>query len=865
MNQLVRQLFNELAALMPAEREKVLSERRIGQALRDDLESLLRCHSIQDESLSACVGDAAADMLRTASGGDCGAYRLIRPLGSGGMGTVYLAERRDSDIEQKVAVKLLWDGGKRPVWRNRFLRERRILASLHHPAIVHVVDAGHTADGRPYLVMEYVEGEPIDDYCAKSDVRDRLRLFVRVCEAVSHAHRRLIIHRDLKPSNILVDASGQPKLLDFGIAKLLDETGDATQTAERLLTPHYASPEQLAGESQTTATDIYSLGAVLCKLLTGRCPEQAAGDIGAHSGVSSDLDHILRKALRREPEERYGSVDAFAEDIRAVLDRRPVAARSGDVWYKTRRFVRRYWMPLLASGLVLASLGTGLYIANRERTVAQRRFAEVRSLANKLFDIDAEVRRSPGTTKARQLIVDTSLAYLRRLAADARGDPELGLEIGAAYMRVARAQGVPMQMSNLGQTDQAEQSLRAAEAMVRSVLVMQPGSRTAFFLMAEIAHDRMMLLGLRRTDDEATILARRAESWLDRCLDSGELDPADGEEVLLVQEHIANLYRSRGQFEDALRLCGRAMELAPKVGQPLHAGNVLQITTMAHRDRGELEDALRDSREAARILGAAPAGPHPPQGLIMNYAMALIREGEILGGEDAISMGRSAEAAAPLEEAFRIVEQIAAKDPQDANSRVPLSMAGIVLGGVLRSSDPNRALTVYDHTLRRLAEIPNNTRFRRDEARILADSSYALRALGRAAEARRRLDSAFSKLSELQLYPSEQIQAGSEAEAALRALADYEAGARNTRRAIEIYAGLLDRILAGGSKPDTVLADALHVSRIWSAKAALHRLEGRTDLAAALEAKRWDLWRHWFNAVPDSSFIRRQFEASALR
>jgi hypothetical protein len=168
--------------------------------------------------------------------------------------------------------------------------------------------------------------------------------------------------------------------------------------------------------------------------------------------LPADLDYILRKALRTEPEERYASVDAFADDVRALLDWRPVAARSGDFWDRTRRFLRRYWLPATAAAVTLAGLSVGLYIANHERAVAQRRFLEVRQLANKLFDIDTAVRRAPGTTKARQLIVDTSLEYLRRLAADARGDPELALEIGSAYMRVARVQGVPMQTSNLGQT-----------------------------------------------------------------------------------------------------------------------------------------------------------------------------------------------------------------------------------------------------------------------------------------------------------------------------------------------------------------------------------------------------------------------------
>ena len=229
----------------------------------------------------------------TAPGDVIGAYRVVSLIGRGGMGSVYMAERADGEIQQRVAVKLLRADGHRPVWRHRFLKERQLLASLHHSSIVQLLDAGQTADRQPFLVMEYVEGVPIDVYAARIDVRARLKLFLRVCEGVSHAHRHLIIHRDLKPSNILVDASGQPKLLDFGIAKLLDETGDVTQTVERLLTPNYASPEQLSGEAQTTATDVYSLGAVLYKLLTGMAPREQ------NSGRAESRDRAAEPAQSR--------------------------------------------------------------------------------------------------------------------------------------------------------------------------------------------------------------------------------------------------------------------------------------------------------------------------------------------------------------------------------------------------------------------------------------------------------------------------------------------------------------------------------------------------------------------------------------
>jgi serine/threonine-protein kinase len=396
MDHLARHLFHELADLPPSEREKLFAERRIAPEVRAEVESLLNFDSANDASLTERVASTAEEMLRSADGREpsqCGPYRLVRLLGEGGMGAVYLAERSDGEIQQKVAIKLLHAGAGRPAWRDRFLKERQLLASLNHASIAHLLDAGHTEDSGPYLVMEYVDGVPIDVHAAGIGLREKLTLFLRVCEGVSHAHRHLIIHRDLKPSNILVDASGQPKLLDFGIAKMLDETGDATQTVERLLTPNYASPEQMRGANQTTATDVYSLGAVLYKMLTGRSPRESAP--GRAETLPSDIDYILRKALRNEPEERYASVEAFANDISAFLDSRPVQARSGDAWYRTRKFLRRYWLPVAAASIAIAGLSAGLLVANRERAVAQRRFLQVRRLANKVLALDLVIRGFP--------------------------------------------------------------------------------------------------------------------------------------------------------------------------------------------------------------------------------------------------------------------------------------------------------------------------------------------------------------------------------------------------------------------------------------------------------------------------------------
>jgi serine/threonine protein kinase len=351
MNRQAETLFHELADLSPGEREHYFRERGVPAELRSEVEELLRFDSETTDPIPAYVAASAQQLLdasdQSVEAVRCGPYRLTRLLGRGGMGSVYLAERADGEVRQQVAIKILRYAGDEPLFLERFLRERQILAALTHPGIARLLDAGHASDGRPYLAMEYIEGVPIDAYAERLDLRAKLTLFTRLCEAVSFAHRNLIIHRDIKPSNVLVDSSGQPKLLDFGIAKILDAATDQTITQERLLTPEYASPEQVRGAAQSTAGDIYSLGAVLYRLLTGRAPHtftsgkpeavafvisstEPAAPSKVNPGLPKDLDFILGKALRKEPEERYASVDAFADDIRAFLELRPVRARSGD-------------------------------------------------------------------------------------------------------------------------------------------------------------------------------------------------------------------------------------------------------------------------------------------------------------------------------------------------------------------------------------------------------------------------------------------------------------------------------------------------------------------------------------------------------
>jgi predicted Ser/Thr protein kinase/tetratricopeptide (TPR) repeat protein len=871
MNARVADLFHQLADLSPEERSRYLAEHEIDDETRKEAERLLAFDSRDSAPLLRNIGLAAEGMLSRldALGRRCGPYRLLRVLGRGGMGVVYLAERVDGEVSQRAAVKLL-QPGLQDTQRERFLQEREILAALTHPNIAHLLDAGRLEDGQPFLAMEYVEGQAIDVFTAGLGIRRKITLFLKVCAAVGYLHRNLIVHRDLKPGNIVVTQEGEPKLLDFGIAKILDLATDHTVTGMRMLTPDYASPEQLMGERAGTTSDIFSLGAVLYLLLTGKPPHRseegspAAVTLSRREitrpskwapAIKGDLELILMKALRWEPQDRYQTVQQMADDLEAYLELRPIRARRGDLVYRARKVARKYWLPLSGATLAVAGLVVGLYVANRERAVAQRRFDEVRRLSNKLFDIDRRVLALPGNSRTRQLIVDTSLDYLRRLATDVEGDLDLALDMGTAYMRVGRVQGVPIS-PNLGQPDDAEQNLRIAERLIHSVLAARPDNATAMLRAAQIAHDRMVLAESRRPDTGALPLARESERWLEKYLSSGRADHAEMNQVSLLGANIANWYVRKDLMTEALSLLKRTIDVVRAANQPEQASRAYLIMARALRSTGDLDGALAATREGVIILEALP--PDIKQGWALNVGLILETQGEILGEDNAISLGRPQEAAEYFERTYRLALDWAQRDPDDSLSRFAVFGRGIRLAGVRRHSDPRGALSIYDEVLRRLAEVENNPRARRSEVMALAASTYPLRKMGRFNEARSRLDAAFSRLAGLKLYPAEQVTPGSEADHALRARAELQAGTGRIQLGIETYRQLLDRIMASEPKPESDLEDANDISNIYAAMTVLYRRAKLANPAAAMEGRRLDLWRQWDLKLPNNAFVRRQ-------
>jgi serine/threonine-protein kinase len=873
----VRELFREVAGVAPEERERILAEGWISPDLREEVESLLRHDSASGMSLTKRVSDLAQETLGWAKGmvSRCGPYRLVGLLGSGGMGAVHLAERQDGEIEQKVAIKLLRADADRPAWRERFLRERQLLACLNHPSIARLLDAGHTDDGRPYLVMEYVEGVAIDEYAAPLDLRAQLGLFLLVCDGVSHAHRHLIIHRDLKPSNILVDFSGHPKLLDFGIAKLLDVTADETRTVERLLTPSYASPEQLRGGVQTTATDIYSLGAVLYKLLTGRSPHDLSSDPAAAEPVMEessitapsrlrpkiprDIDHILRKALRYEPGERYASVDAFANDVRAFLESRPVQARSANIWYRIRKFLRRHRMAVAAAAIAISSLLLGLHIANRQRAIAQTRFVQVRQLANGVLALD-EFADANNSRKDMHDIVAMSKEYLEALVTEARTDQGLALEVADAYSVLARIQGIGM-ASNPARRTRAEESLRKAGIFVGPILSANPSNPKALLTAAKISRDRMILAENERRNDEAVAEARRAAACLNRLLDLGELSAAESETASELFYDIALSHKNLHLAEDGIRYARRSIEIsrsAPNASLRLSLG--LSMLADLLRITGDLEGALGAIREARANLDKVRFPSERERRSA--WCRVLGREGKILGATSGLSLNRTEEAIGVLQRAFDLLEEWTQNEPEDAWSRILFGSLGREFGDVWRLRDPRRALAVYDHALRRLREVENYPEARRGEVEILAGSSHALRALNRVNQARERIDAAFGLLREIGDYPAGRITPFSAAYEALRASGDHLSETGQPRQALKVYEDLLAEVTA--SKPDARndLRHALAFSQIYGSIAVLYRRAGQRDRGNELAALRLDLWRHWDHKLPNNGFVRRQLESA---
>jgi eukaryotic-like serine/threonine-protein kinase len=652
---------------LPAERREVF----LASACAGDEDLRRRVDDLIDAEAQSWTladhGDAPApgpDAPRPADfvGRRIGHYELIREIGRGGMGAVYLARRHD-DFEKRVAVKLVRTGLGDVEALRRFIAERQIAARLEHPDIARLLDGGATPEGEPYFVMEYVEGVPLLEYCEErgSSIEERLDLFERICGAVAFAHRNLVVHRDIKPANVIVTAEGVPKLLDFGIAKLLDaegRTAGATETMFRVMTPDYASPEQIRGAPITTATDVYSLGVVLYELLTGRRPyrlesgrtdelirvvcetepdrpstaasrgrpedpgERAGAPPSGETAVSlarrlrGDLDAIVSRAMRKEPERRYGSVEQLAADVRRHRDGLPVLARRGTLSYRAGKFARRHRVVLAAAAAVAIALAGGVVLTLREarraraaEARAQRRFADVRKVANSfLFEFDEAIRDLPGSTPARSLVVKRALEYLDDLAKESAGDRALRRELAEAYLRVGDVQGNAF-MANLGDVPGALQSYGKAIALLEPAIAAGTADDAE---RSTLAHAYLTGGGIELVQGEAARAVEMAEKGLPLVRALAERHPDDAakqRELAQAWQFYAFYLGASGREEDSRRaLANQARILRARLSADpgdraarRSLGQNLYLTAQAVRDAGDVEGARRMYDESVAI------------------------------------------------------------------------------------------------------------------------------------------------------------------------------------------------------------------------------------------------------------------------
>lgn len=834
-----------------------------------------------------------------------GAYSLISLIGQGGMGSVWLAERSDGRFERQVALKFLSFPLTRGIRAERFKREGQILGQLTHPNIAELIDAGVAPTGEPYLVLEYVDGFPVDRYCdqQKLDVDARIRIFLDVVNAVAHAHANLIVHRDIKPSNVLVRSDGQVKLLDFGIAKLLAEGVNATATVITVegrgaMTPQFAAPEQVTGEAITTATDVYALGVLLYLLLTGQHPAgqklhstaelvkailecepsqpstlaltaeskqlaetRAATPEKLRRQLRGDLDTIICKALKKNPAERYPSVTALADDLQRFLRHVPISARPDTIGYRATKFLRRnrtaVTFTAAAMVLVIGSLSAGLYVANSERKVAERRFAEVRQLANKFIQLDNKIRGLPGSTQVRMEMVTDSLQYLSSLSSEAPVDKDLALEIAYAYVRVAHAQGDPTS-PNLGQFAEAESSLNSAARFVDPILAKDPRNPRALFIATTIAHDRMTLAESRGDRSERVKHATEAASLIERFMDTRPVKFGDLYSMRYFYANVACAYFDSRELDKVILYSQRGLNI-PLQGPRANdlRGLILSYLSAAQWQSGDLNNALKTAGEAIELEKTEAAEGHAS--LLINLANAYDLEGMILGRQDAEpTLERTREALGDFQKALDIAEDLASKDADDYLGRHNVAVFGLEVGNILRHTDVRKALAVYDHSLTRIREAKTSSSTQRDEAALLVGSSYALRWLGRENEAKQRLDRAFELLHAAQQYPFDKVEPMSDAYDALRARADDYAQTGQVDKASESYRQLLDKMMAWNSDPQNDLQSATCLSRTWTALAVLLRQAGHVEEADRFEALRADLWKHWSEKLPNAQALLRQ-------
>jgi eukaryotic-like serine/threonine-protein kinase len=741
--QLLKALFERASEMNLSERMSYLDSSCAGDPeLREELQSLLNCNDdernqILDKPLTVLAPDLAFQDESDILGELVGPYRLKRLIGQGGMGVVYEAWREDGQYRQRVALKLIRRNATSELLVRRFRQERQILAALSHPHIARLLEGGVTSGGQPYFVMEYVEGLPIKEYCETNNLslRERVTLFRDVCSAVQYAHQNLIVHRDLKPSNILVTDDGEVKLLDFGIAKLLHEEQEvlpsATRTDVLLMTPKYASPEQMRRAQVTTVSDVYSLGVILYELLTSRYPyaeedgllfemeqmicqqdppkpssvvarpdkagARRASD-PAHSATSvephlspeirsrqlrGDLDNIVLKAIAKELSSRYISAEALSEDIRRYLSGEPVIAHPPTVVYRSKKFISRHRAAVASVLMIVLSLGLGIIAASeqalraeRERERAERRFRDVRQLAHSLlFDFHNAIEKLPGSTPIRKMLVQRALEYLDGLAREAGDDSGLKLELANAYAQVGKLQWARY-YAHLGDLEGAWRSQQKALA-IREILLARDDKNKQARIDLSASFMAIGDLQVARGDLTAALASYRKAAGLRQELVTSNPSSSIRKALAVSYQRIGDTlgnpnFPNLGDVKSALENFRKMQEMFEKLASEAPADSEARHSVAIGFEK--MGDVLAGSGDLAGSLKFYRKELAEDQRIVSSDPSNVLFARDLYVPYEKIGMtlvktGDLTEAVQNYGEALKICERLAAVDPENVGAR----------------------------------------------------------------------------------------------------------------------------------------------------------------------------------------------------
>ena len=909
---LIEAVFQSALERPLAERKQYLADAcGNDQELLSEIESLLESDHDAEKALHSLVADDLTEMTKSSISADLGSqvgpYLLVRELDSGGMGVVYLAVRSDDHYFQIVAIKMIRKGLDSPELVQRFRVERQILATLNHPNIGAILDGGETKEGRPFIVMEYVEGQPIT-LAGESrglSIRDRIELFRSLCSAVHYAHQKLIIHRDIKPGNVMVTPEGVVKLIDFGTSKPLEpqlvlKDDTPTESGFRMMTPDYASPEQLQGKELTAATDVYSLGVLLFELLTGSRPytlrglspaaaervfltegrkPSAAPDLSSRRRreLAGDLDRIVMMAMNHDPAQRYRSVQHLEEDLLRYLQGKPIAARSASPIYTLRKLVQRHKTVTLTALAMIALLSASLLIYSSQSRKADRRVTEVRALADSaISDMTNKLQHSSASTKTQAALFQSALTYLDELRRSTGNDPRLLLELSKAYVRVGDLEGSPF-VANLGNSGTAIASYQKAWQAASEAHARMPGDDSTVALIE--AYQRLggieTFLGNMH---EARDNYQQGLSWAQAFWQKKPYDPARKRFLARNYEGMGNVDLRSLNPDQALKSFSAAFHIfgdSPS-GDEDHDKMLIDLyrgRASTFNELGRQSQALEDNRKAVTLAEALvqryPSSVQARRSLFVAYQQAVLP----LAGRDALNVGDSGQAQVYARKALAIAQILVALDSGNIQAQYDLATAYAEMGDSFRLTNSEMAGAWYRKSIsltkklaprygagsrhwlaimdEALAEVLDRKEQAPERLRLLLEANLIRRELAETSpHGRLHLMRSYCKLSDAELAVANIAKARQYADAALPFLGEFAVTSpsllvlRDVGFCFESEGALQHRLATDQVYPPAERLAAEAESRTWYRKSA--------DV--------WTTWNTRNAATPESERERRKVE-----